>query len=301
MDIVFVVLHYMAIQETLQSVQYIEKNVDTPHYHIVIVDNASGNGTGEQLKQEYQGRDGITVILSPENRGFAGGNNIGFIHAKNRWDPRYIVLMNNDVFLLEKDLLRKLDKEYVDSGFAVLGPMIMTKDGRCDVNPQQTVFSTSMDIEKRIQHYKKDLKRYQYHYAPLYYKLAAMKGVLCKKPVRKDKDYLKRAENVKLHGCFLVFSQEYIRSFDGLDESTFLFWEEEFLYKHMTSHGKRMVYCPEIVVFHMEDAATDASLSGRRDKMLFMLTNYIKSLEELKRVYDEYELKGSGSDLSGLL
>lgn len=289
MDIVFVLLHYMAIKETVESVRYITENIDTSNYHIVIVDNASGNGTGEQLQKEYYGRKEITVVINSENLGFAKGNNVGFLYAKTKWNPRFIVLMNNDVFLIEKALMKKVEKEYSDSGFAILGPMIMTKDGRCNINPQRPVFSTSKDIEKKLRHYKKDLKRYRYHYAPLYYKLAAIKGVLSGKPVRKDKEYLKRAENVKLHGCFLIFSRAYINCFDGLDESTFLFWEEEFLYKHMAAHGKLMVYYPEICVFHLEDAATDASLSGRRDKMLFMLSHYIKSLEELKRVYLEYE------------
>ena len=39
MDIVFVMLHYMAIEETKISIDYIRKNVDTEKYKIIVVDN----------------------------------------------------------------------------------------------------------------------------------------------------------------------------------------------------------------------------------------------------------------------
>lgn len=279
----------MAIKETEQSVKHIRANLDTADYHIVIVDNASNNNTGEALKKGHQGEPDLTVLLNAKNEGFARGNNVGFRYAKKLWDPEYIVLMNNDVFLTEKSFIKKVDKEYAESHFSVLGPMIMTKDGRCDVNPQMPEFTSSKDIEKKIYHYKKDLRRYQYFYAPLYYKLAAIKGALVGKPKQSELVHLRRQENMKLHGCFLVFSQEYIKSFDGLDESTFLFWEEEFLYKHMILNRKKMVYDPEIKVFHMEDAATDVLKARRREKMVFMLTHYIDSLEKLKKLYMKHE------------
>ncbi|WP_176699139.1 glycosyltransferase family 2 protein [Clostridium sp. C105KSO13] len=289
MKIVFVILHYMAIKETEQSVEYIRANLDTADYHIVIVDNASSNHTGATLKKSHQGEPDLTVILNQKNEGFAGGNNVGFRYAKKLWDPEYIVLMNNDVFLTEKSLIKKVDKEYAESHFAVLGPMIMTKDGRCDVNPQKSEFTNAGDIERKIHHYKKDLRRYKYYYAPLYYMLAAVKGALVGKPKQPELAYLKRQENIKLHGCFLIFSKEYMKSFDGLDESTFLFWEEEILYKHMISNSKKMVYDPEIKIFHMEDAATDVLKAKKREKMIFMLTHYIDSLEKLKELYVKYE------------
>ncbi len=289
MKIVFVILHYMAIKETEESVEQIRKKIDTDSYHIIIVDNASENGTGVELKTKHQSEEDITIILNHKNKGFAKGNNVGFVYAKNKWNPQYIVLMNNDVFLLENKFVLKLDEEFNQSCFAVLGPMIMTKDGRCDVNPQKAEFTTIDTIDKKIKHYKRDLKRYHYRYASIYYKLAKVKGVFWGKTKIVEKDFLKRKEDVKLHGCFLVFSQEYIKDFDGLDESTFLFWEEEFLYKHMIFNKKKMVYSPNIQVYHMEDAATDAAISGRREKMIFMLTHYIDSLQKLRALYIQYD------------
>lgn len=289
-DVVFVILHYMAVDETMKSVNYIAENIDTHKYHIVIVDNASGNESGEELKAFYLDRDDVTVLINKENLGFAKGNNVGFRYAKKTWNPDYIVLMNNDVYLLEKAFMQKTAIEYAKSHFAVMGPMILTKDGTCDANPLKSEFTSIGDIDQKIRHYKKDLRRYRFRYASLYYKLAGIKGILVNYK-KKNKDFYNRAQQVKLHGCFLVFSQEYISSFDGLDESTFLFWEEEFLYKHMLANGKVMAYNPDIVVLHLEDASTDYTMSGRREKMIFMLEHYLDSLESLKQVYLKYEEK----------
>ena len=40
-------------------------------------------------------------------------------YAKDKWNPRYIILLNNDVYLYEKSLLQKLDTEYENSTFYV--------------------------------------------------------------------------------------------------------------------------------------------------------------------------------------
>ena len=63
----FVILHYRAIDMTRTCVRRIQA-LEGRH-HIVIVDNASPNGTGAVLAEEYSGEDQITVLLNEENAG----------------------------------------------------------------------------------------------------------------------------------------------------------------------------------------------------------------------------------------
>lgn len=290
MDIVFVILHYIATEETIECINYIRKNVDTTNFHIVIVDNASPNDSGKLLKERFKFDGKVTVLINEENLGFSRGNNIGFRYAKKFFSPNYIVLLNNDVFLYEKQLLMKLDSEYAESDFYVLGPLIMTRDGRCNINPDNAIFNCVADIDKMIKRFKKFYFRYKYHYANLLFWVSNIIGAIKgKKIISNNKEYLKRAENVKLHGCFLAFSSNYIEEFDGLDESTYLYWEEEFLYKHMTSLNKTTVYNPSIMVFHKEDASTNAIDIGERKRKMFLYENYVNSLEKLKDLYIYYE------------
>lgn len=293
MDIVFVILHYMSISETVRCVNYIKNNIDTADYHILIIDNASENGSGKDLKMQYENEPKCSVILNDKNMGFARGNNVGFRYAKEYFMPEYIILLNNDVYLLEKNLYEKLNREYQKSGFFVLGPMILTGDGRCDVNPVRTRYQDIKDIDKMILSFKKVLRRYQYHYArAFYWMMAIINSIVFPRRKKEKKEYLSRREDVQLHGCFMAFSKSYYEVYDGLDETTFLYCEEDFLYKHMKENSHKTVYDPSILVYHEEDAATDMVVKSDRDKMIFFCKNNLASLEGLKKVYEYYNKRG---------
>jgi GT2 family glycosyltransferase len=65
-----------------------------PANQVVVVDNASSDGTADWLKSHYPQ---VTCIVSPTNRGFAGGNNIGFAHIRSTLPQcRYVALLNQD-------------------------------------------------------------------------------------------------------------------------------------------------------------------------------------------------------------
>jgi GT2 family glycosyltransferase len=61
-----------------------------PLLEIIVVDNGSTDGSRELLRSRYGSR--ITLIESPVNVGFAGGNNLGIRAAKGA----HVVLLNND-------------------------------------------------------------------------------------------------------------------------------------------------------------------------------------------------------------
>ena len=58
-----------------------------PSYEVVVVDNASGDGSTERLR-----REGLTVVESSENRGFGAGVNLGALGM----EEEVLVLLNND-------------------------------------------------------------------------------------------------------------------------------------------------------------------------------------------------------------
>ena len=291
MKIVFVILHYHAKEETIKSVASIQEKTDVEEYKIVIVDNASKDGSGEYLKKKYEADEHITVLLNEQNLGFARGNNVGFRYAKNTWDPDYIVLMNNDVYLLDDDTVSKIEQEYQRSQFAVLGPMIYTVDGRCNINPIRLQPMTKAEVEKEIRIYSNKQKLYHYHLDTLrdFYRRI--------RPVKKKKSYkvfIERMEHVQLHGCFMVFSRKYTEKFDGLDDRTFLYREEAILYKHMCENSLNCVYLPDIHVFHREDASTDTIVKTDIERVIFEISHHLKSLNVLKKVYESYEGSGGG-------
>ena len=95
--------------------------------------------------------------------------------------------------------------------------------------------------------------------------------------------------NYKLHGACWIFSKLYFEIFDGLDESTFLYGEEDILYLHMMRNSLTTLYTPDLVIYHKEDSSTSERLPDSMQKVKFVSKHCIDSLKyylELLRKYD---------------
>lgn len=66
----------------------------------ILVDNGSSDGTAEYVRSMFPW---VRLVVLPENRGFAGGNNAGVLAARGR----YVALLNNDT-AAEPDWLARL-------------------------------------------------------------------------------------------------------------------------------------------------------------------------------------------------
>lgn len=122
--IAFVILHYRAADMTRKCVERIKALEGDKK--IVIVDNASPNGTGQELLDEYTEDSEIKVILNPENSGFAKGNNMGVRWVQENVPADFVVVLNNDVEILQKDFCPKVEAIYRRHSFDVLGPDIIS-------------------------------------------------------------------------------------------------------------------------------------------------------------------------------
>lgn len=286
-DVAFVILHYLALNSTIECVESIKANIDTTSYKIIVVNNGSPDNADQVLANKY-GSDNSVIILNLEtNVGFANGNNAGFLYAKEKLDARYIVLSNNDIILLEKDFYKKTEKLYAEHHFAVLGPMIITKDGKYTSNPIFDEIPTPEVLNKWKNDYEKRLWISKHNLDSLFNVYLKIKQK--KKYNNPDiyRNYLLPQKNIKLHGSFMVFSSEFITERDGLNPNTFMYLEEDILWIETLIMKKVMLYSPDIIVFHEEDASTN-ELVNSNSKNIFVFSNILKSLETLKTVINKY-------------
>ena len=150
---VFVILHYITIEDTKKCVESIINRFND--VNIVIVDNASPNNSGQKLLEMYKDFENIKVILNDCNLGFANGNNIGFKYAKYKLNADFIILCNNDTYILQDNFLKLILDEYSKSKFAILGPKILLPNNK--INPVNAK-------EINIKMIKRDLLRMQIDY-----------------------------------------------------------------------------------------------------------------------------------------
>jgi GT2 family glycosyltransferase len=89
---------------------------------VIVVDNASGDGTREILRG-YEPR--IQVIDAGGNLGYSGGNNLGAERATGD----VLFLLNSDTVLVAPDTLRTLAGALDDATVGLAGPKLVNPDG----------------------------------------------------------------------------------------------------------------------------------------------------------------------------
>lgn len=95
--------------------------LDYPSYRVVVVDNASTDGSEAQLRARHPH---VTLLQSGANLGFAGGNNVGLRYALAE-GANYVWLLNNDT-LVEADALTQLvAKMQRDPGLGLCGSTLL--------------------------------------------------------------------------------------------------------------------------------------------------------------------------------
>lgn len=279
-EIGFVILHYLTLEMTQKCVKSIIENIDTDHYCIVIVDNGSSNGSGKKLQTIYKYCHNITVILNSQNLGFAKGNNIGFKHAKEVEKCDFICMMNNDTILEQKDFFQSIVNEYKSYDCAVIGPQVLMSDN-----------TVTMKARKlgTVKMYQRELSRIQIAEFMIGFGIdISIFPKLVRKILKKEiKAYFPVTvkngiiENVVLEGCCLIFTPIYLRMFDGIDDKTFMYREEELLYVRLMKHHLKSLYSEKIHIKHLEDVSTDSAMTSDREKKKFKYKNEIQSLRIL--------------------
>lgn len=94
-EIVILILNYKTYQDTIRVTNEFLRTNRTD-YKIIIIDNSSPNESFPKLESEFGANIAVDVIQSPENGGYAKGNNYGLRYAK-KYSPKYVCIINNDV------------------------------------------------------------------------------------------------------------------------------------------------------------------------------------------------------------
>ncbi|TMM49317.1 glycosyltransferase family 2 protein [Sulfitobacter sabulilitoris] len=121
-----VVLNYKTPQMTLRAAEAALSDMAGLRAEMVIVDNASGDGSADILRDAVVARGwdktaGVRVIASARNGGFGAGNNIGIRAGLGNGDaPDYVYIVNSDAFADRGCIAALLDhlQSHPEAGFA---------------------------------------------------------------------------------------------------------------------------------------------------------------------------------------
>ena len=102
--VVVLVLNWNGKEDTSECLRSLE-HLEYPNYEVIVVDNASTDGSQKFLKENFPE---ITLIENEQNLGFGGGLNVGIEEARKR-GADYVLCLNNDV-IADKNVLLELVK-----------------------------------------------------------------------------------------------------------------------------------------------------------------------------------------------
>lgn len=284
MKVVYVILHYLATTETIECVESLLKLTDGAgnlKNEIVIVDNGSPNKSFDTLSAKYKDNLQVHIILSERNLGFSKGNNLGFDFAKNKLNADFIVLLNNDTVIEQKDFSKLLISKYNEVKYAVLGPDIITADG-FHQNPGNKQ-SWGL-VELTVYRMKKRLRIFAN-----YFNIGFLLQIINQreKDIYRNSKLLGDVEDTILHGACMIFSPDYIDDYNGLYPDTFLYMEEDILKLCADYCCFKMLYTGDLEIIHKEDAATNMIVMDDRKRDI----NKQKLLISSSWIYSKLKLK----------
>ena len=218
------------------------------NYQVVVVDNGSSDGSSELIIEQYPE---ITLIELDQNLGFAGGNNVGLVFAQEKEFP-YVLLLNNDTSIDQKDFLSKLIVEYDgDPKICAIGPMVKQTDGltQLTILPYPTVCNTFWNT----------LGAYQ--------------------PDQNKKQFID-----SVSGCCVLVRMEAIIQAGFLDENFFMYGEETEWFYRMRKKDWKVLYMPIESIFHKGASSTKKLESQsvyleRRANLIYMLVKHGHKLQ----------------------
>jgi GT2 family glycosyltransferase len=242
--VAIIILNWNGADDTLACIASLQK-LSYRNNKIVVVDNSSDGNDIKQIQSAFG--DTIEIIENKNNDGFAKGNNIGMKWAKNKYDPDYYWLINNDTEV-DTHALTELIKTVSNNKFDIVGSQIRYWDS----SKIYCLGGGKLNLWTGIDSLWGAKIDYHNSYIPNY------QSFIC--------------------GCSLLLSKSILESVSGFDEDYFLYSEDVDLCVRARRKGYELGYSSDSIVFH-KSSQTSGYHSPTyiyyflRNKLIFMKKN----------------------------
>jgi hypothetical protein len=240
--IAVVVLNYRTPQLTLDCLATLQPELDGETV-VVVVDNASDDGSAERLARELDDRGWSSfarLLCSPSNGGFAAGNNLGILSV----DADAYLLLNSDTLVCPGALrsLRAAMATHADAG--IIGAGLLTAGGDIDASRFRNVGPFSEFLR------------------------AADTGALSRLLERFDPALPPTQQTAEVDWvgfAAVIIRREVIDSVGLLDDGFFMYFEDVDYCRRAVRAGWRVRYWPWARFVHLQGASSQISgNAGRR-------------------------------------
>ncbi|RZL10790.1 MAG: glycosyltransferase family 2 protein [Rubrivivax sp.] len=221
-----VIVNYNTLALTVNCVASLLTHGIAPAHDIVVVDNASPDGSGAQLQAALP--PGVQILLSDRNGGFGAGVNLGV----GLLTTDVVLVLNPDTYFKRNNVavIRRLFDERPRLG--VVGLRLINPDGSLQYSARR--FYSLPDILAR--------RTLLGRWGPMQHRI--------------DSHLLKRRWGVEpfeadwVMGTGFVVRRSAFAQLEGMDEGYFLYFEEVDLCARMWVNGWQVLAVPEVELVH---------------------------------------------------
>ncbi len=220
-------------------------------FDIVVVDNASVDGSVEYLKKEFPS---VKIVESKENLGFGRGNNLGVKEYPNY--GAYLFL-NNDISV-PKGFLDNLVKELQKENVGAVGPKVLYSKEKVG-SDKRVINSAGIEVDRHYMAYDRYDKEEDNSKYSVVEEVDALMG-----------------------GAFLV-KREVFEEVGGFNPKMFLYYEDIDLSLRIRDLGYKLYYIGTSEVYH-DHMASSKSL-GTRKRNIMNMQNRFRSMQSRKGLW----------------
>lgn len=229
MELTIILVSYNTKTLTLKCLESIFNHLEKKiAFEVIIVDNASSDGSQDALRDFEARMDNVSFIASESNNGFAKANNQGVRLAQGR----FILLLNPDTYLVDDSCINAM--HYLDDHPTVFGCgcTLLNADGSTGISYGK--FPEFWTVFSEI--------------------LTGRFGLLrCIVPKKTNAIY-----SIDFPcGAFFMIKRELFHALGGFDERFFMYSEETDLAKRAWKSGFRIVHYGPAKVVHLRGQSSN--------------------------------------------
>lgn len=218
MDVSVIIVNYNTRQMTCDCLHSIRMHTRDVNYEIIVVDNASTDGSVAHIKTHFAG---VRVISSDRNLGFGKANNKGALEARGK----YLFFLNSDTLLLNNAIHFFFNYMERNKEVGAVGGILLNEKGQVSFSYNR--FPSPQTEMKYV--LNKLFRRPTIPHPPF-------------QPVSVD----------FISGADLFIRKAAFERLNGFDPEFFMYYEEVDLQKRMDLLGLKRIILPEGRIIHLE-------------------------------------------------
>lgn len=242
MKLSIIIVNYNTYHLTKQTIESVLARRYSFKYEIVLVDNASTDGSIEALEEYFRNDESVIIIKNIVNLGFAKGNNMGIRRSRGE----YILLLNSDTEVQGDCIETCMRQMEQDESIGALGCKVILPDGTLDHACKRGFPTPLASLYYFLKMDKKDPKKYG-QYDALYL----------------GEDEVGEVDAIM--GAFMLMPKKVLDEVGCLDEDFFMYGEDIDLCFRIKEGGYKVLYYPEASIIHHKGGSS----KKRRHKVIF--------------------------------